>query len=315
MLTLEQLRVEASDGSIDTVVLAFTDMQGRLQGKRLSTEFFLDEVAEHFSEGCNYLLAVDVEMNTVGGYAMSSWETGYGDFVLRPDLSTLRQMPWHPATALVIADLTWLDGAPVTASPRQILQRQVDRLAERGWAALAGTELEFVVYADTFEAAAAKNYRGLVPANQYNVDYSILGTSRVEPLLRRIRNGMAGAGMYVESAKGECNLGQHEIAFRYAPVVQTCDNHSIYKTGAKEIAAQDGMSLTFMAKPNDREGNSCHIHLSLRDDDGNPVLAGDRDHGLSRTGEHFLAGQLAALRELTLCYAPNVNSYKRYVPG
>ena len=315
MLTLEQLRVEVGDGSIDTVVLAFTDMQGRLQGKRLAAEFFLDEVAENFSEGCNYLLAVDVDMNTVDGYAMSSWETGYGDFVLRPDLSSLRQMPWHPATALVIADLTWLDGAPVTASPRQILQRQVDRLAERGWAALAGTELEFVVYADTFEAAAAKNYRGLVPANQYNVDYSILGTSRVEPLLRRIRNGMAGAGMYVESAKGECNLGQHEIAFRYAPVVETCDNHSIYKTGAKEIAAQDGMSLTFMAKPNAREGNSCHIHLSLRDDDGNPVLAGDRPHGLSKTGEHFLAGQLAALRELTLCYAPNVNSYKRYVPG
>jgi glutamine synthetase len=315
MLTLEQLRVEVGEGTIDTVVLAFTDMQGRLQGKRLAAEFFLDEVAEHFSEGCNYLLAVDVDMNTVGGYAMSSWETGYGDFVLRPDLSSLRQMPWHPATALVIADLTWLDGSPVAASPRQILQRQVDRLAERGWEALAGTELEFVVYTDTFEDAAAKGYRDLVPANQYNVDYSILGTSRVEPLLRRIRNGMAGAGMYVESAKGECNLGQHEIAFRYAPVVGTCDNHSIYKTGAKEIAAQDGMSLTFMAKPNAREGNSCHIHLSVRDGDQNPVLAGDREHGLSAVGEHFLAGQLAALRELTLCYAPNINSYKRYVPG
>jgi glutamine synthetase len=315
MLTLEQLRVEVGEGTIDTVILAFTDMQGRLQGKRLAAEFFLDEVAEHFSEGCNYLLAVDVDMNTVGGYAMSSWETGYGDFVLRPDLTSLRQLPWHPATALVIADLTWLDGSPVAASPRQILQRQVDRLAERGWEALAGTELEFVVYRDTFEDAAAKGYRDLVPANQYNVDYSILGTSRVEPLLRRIRNGMAGAGMYVESAKGECNLGQHEIAFRYAPVIATCDNHSIYKTGAKEIAAQDGMSLTFMAKPNAREGNSCHIHLSVRDDNGNPVLSGDREHGLSATGEHFLAGQLAALRELTLCYAPNVNSYKRYVPG
>jgi glutamine synthetase len=315
MLTLEQLRVEVGEGTIDTVVLAFTDMQGRLQGKRLAAEFFLDEVAERFSEGCNYLLAVDVDMNTVGGYAMSSWETGYGDFVLRPDLGSLRQMPWHPATALVIADLTWLDGSPVPASPRQILQRQVDRLAERGWEAQAGTELEFVVYRDTFEDAAAKGYRDLVPANQYNVDYSILGTSRVEPLLRRIRNGMAGAGMYVESAKGECNLGQHEIAFRYAPVVATCDNHSIYKTGAKEIAAQDGMSLTFMAKPNAREGNSCHIHLSVRDDDGNPVLAGDREHGLSKAGEHFLAGQLAALRELTLCYAPNVNSYKRFAAG
>jgi glutamine synthetase len=315
MLTLEQLRVEVGEGTVDTVVLAFTDMQGRLQGKRLAAEFFLDEVAEHFSEGCNYLLAVDVDMNTVGGYAMSSWETGYGDFVLRPDLASLRQLPWHPATVLVIADLTWLDGSPVAASPRQILQRQVDRLAERGWEALAGTELEFIVYRNTFEDAAARNYRDLVPANQYNVDYSILGTSRVEPLLRRIRTGMAGAGMYVESAKGECNLGQHEIAFRYDSVTATCDNHSIYKTGAKEIAAQDGMSLTFMAKPNAREGNSCHIHLSVRDGDGNPVLAGDREHGLSRIGEHFLAGQLAALRELTLCYAPNINSYKRYVPG
>jgi glutamine synthetase len=224
-------------------------------------------------------------------------------------------VPWHPATALVIADLQWLDGTPVVASPRQILQRQLARLAERGLVALAGTELEFIVYADSYEQAAEKNYSGLVPANGYNVDYSILGTSRIEPLLRRLRNGMSGAGMYVESAKGECNLGQHEIAFRYADALTTCDNHSIYKTGAKEIAAQDGMSITFMAKPNEREGNSCHIHLSLRGTDGTPVLAGDGPHGLSRLGEQFLAGQLAALRELTLCYAPNINSYKRYVPG
>jgi glutamine synthetase len=264
MLTLEQLRVEIGEGAIDTVVLAFTDMQGRLQGKRLSAEFFLDEVAEHYSEGCNYLLAVDVEMNTVDGYAMSSWDRGYGDFVLVPDMATLRRLPWQPGSALVIADLTWLDGAPVVASPRQILAAQTARLAERGLVALAGTELEFVVYQDSYEQAAAKDYRDLIPANQYNVDYSILGTARIEPLLRRIRNEMAGAGLYVESAKGECNLGQHEIAFRYAEAVTTCDNHSIYKTGAKEIAAQEGMSLTFMAKPNTREGNSCHIHLSVR---------------------------------------------------
>jgi glutamine synthetase len=315
MLTLERLRVEVGERVIDTVVLAFTDMQGRLQGKRLAAEFFLDEVAENFSEGCNYLLAVDVDMNTVDGYAMSSWATGYGDFVLRPDMSTLRHLPWQPGTVLVLADLTWLDGAPVVASPRQILQQQVARLAERGWLALAGTELEFVVYADTYEEAAARGYRDLTPANQYNVDYSILGTSRVEPLLRRIRLGMANAGMYVESAKGECNLGQHEIAFRYAEAVTTCDNHAIYKTGSKEIAAQDGMSITFMAKPNEREGNSCHIHLSLRDEEGVPILAGDRPHGLSQLGEHFLAGQLAALRELTLWYAPNINSYKRYAAG
>jgi glutamine synthetase len=315
LLTLERLRVEASDGTIDTVVLAFTDMQGRLQGKRLSAEFFLDEVAEHYSEGCNYLLAVDVEMNTVDGYAMSSWERGYGDFVLVPDMATLRRVPWNEGTAMVTADLTWLDGTPVVASPRQILKAQTGRLAERGWAAMVGTELEFIVYADTYEQAAAKDYRNLVPANLYNVDYSILGTSRIEPLLRRIRNQMAGAGLYVESAKGECNLGQHEIAFRYAEAVATCDNHSIYKTGAKEIAAQDSSSITFMAKPNAREGNSCHIHLSVRGEDGTSVMAGDGPYGLSKLGEHFLAGQLAAMREFTLCYAPNINSYKRYVPG
>ena len=315
MLSLDELRQLTAAGKIDTVILALTDMQGRLQGKRLSAEFFLAEVAHEFSEGCNYLLAVDVDMNTVDGYEMSSWARGYGDFVMKPDLATLRWVPWHPATAMLLADLQWLDGTPVVASPRQILQQQTNRLAERGLVALAGTELEFVVYADSYEQAAAKNYSDLVPANGYNVDYSILGTSRIEPLLRRLRNGMSGAGMYVESAKGECNLGQHEIAFRYADAVTTCDNHSIYKTGAKEIAAQDGMSITFMAKPNAREGNSCHIHLSLRGSDGTPVLAGDGPHGLSKMGQHFLAGQLAALRELTLCYAPNINSYKRYVPG
>jgi glutamine synthetase len=315
MLSMAQLRAAAGDGEIDTVILAFTDMQGRLQGKRLSLEYFLDEVAEHYAEGCNYLLAVDIEMNTVGGYEMSSWERGYGDFVLKPDLATLRRLPWLPATALVQADLTWLDGSPVVASPRQILRAQTARLAERGWVALAGTELEFIVYRDTYEQASDKNYTGLIPANQYNVDYSILGTSRVDPLLRRICTGMTGAGLYVESAKGECNLGQHEIAFKYADAVTTCDNHSVYKNGAKEIAAQDGMALTFMAKPNQREGNSCHIHLSLRTTDGGPIMAGDGPHGLSKLGEHFVAGQLAAMRELSLAYAPNINSYKRFVPG
>jgi glutamine synthetase len=315
LLTLDELGDLAASGEIDTVVLAFTDMQGRIQGKRLSAEFFLDEVAAHGSEGCNYLLAVDVDMNTVGGYAMSSWERGYGDFLMVPDPATLRRIPWHPATALVLADLAWLDGAPVAASPRQILRGQVDRLAQRGWVALAGTELEFLIFTETYEQAAAKAWRDLTPANEYNVDYSILGTGRVEPLLRAIRTGMAGAGMYVESAKGECNLGQHEIAFRYTDALTTCDNHAIYKTGAKEIAAARGMSVTFMAKPNSREGNSCHIHLSLRARDGTPVLAGDGPHGLSPPGEHFLAGQLAAAAELTLCYAPNINSYKRYVPG
>ena len=314
MLTLEQLRSSVEDGSIDTVLVAFTDMQGRLQGKRCAAQYFLDEVAPHAAEACNYLLAVDVEMNTVGGYAMSSWERGYGDFVLVPDMSTLRLVPWHEATALVLCDVQWTDGAPVVASPRQILRAQLDRLAVHGLAADVGTELEFMLFADSFDTAWRKDYHGLEPANLYNVDYSMLGTARVEPLLRRIRNGMAGAGMVVESAKGECNLGQHEIAFRYADALTTCDNHSIYKTGAKEIADQAGMELTFMAKYDQREGNSCHIHISLRGEDG-PVSAGDGEHGFSKLFGHFVAGQQACLRELTYLFAPNINSYKRYAEG
>ena len=317
-LTVEQLRALIDDGDVDTVLIAFTDMQGRLQGKRCHAHYFLDEVLPHAAEACNYLLAVDVDMNTVAGYAMSSWDTGYGDFVMRPDVTTLRLVPWHPATALVICDLEWADGTPVVASPRQILRRQVDRLAERGLVAYAGTELEFIVFQDTYEAAWTSAYRHLTPANQYNADYSLVATARVEPLLRRIRNEMAAAGLVVESAKGECNLGQHEIAFRYDEALITADQHVIYKAGAKEIAAQDGVSLTFMAKYDEREGNSCHIHLSVRSAEGEAVMAGEgagATLGFSPLMEHWLAGQLACLEELTLLYAPNVNSYKRYVEG
>jgi glutamine synthetase len=314
MLTLDQLRTSVDDGAIDTVLVAFTDMQGRLQGKRCSARYFLDEVVPHAAEACNYLLAVDVEMNTVDGYAMSSWDRGYGDFVLVPDMNTLRRIPWHEATALVLCDVQWDDGTPVVASPRQILKGQLARLAERGLAADVGTELEFMLFADSFDTAWRKAYHDLAPANLYNVDYSMLGTARVEPLLRRIRNGMAGAGMVVESAKGECNLGQHEIAFRYADALTTCDNHSIYKTGAKEIADQACMALTFMAKYDAREGNSCHIHISLRDENG-PVSAGEGEHGFSPLFAQFVAGQQACLRELTYLFAPNINSYKRYAEG
>ncbi|WP_191248524.1 glutamine synthetase family protein [Amycolatopsis deserti] len=310
MLTLDQLRELVEEGTVDTVLVAMTDMQGRLQGKRCSAEYFLNEVVTHATEACNYLLAVDVDMNTVDGYAISSWESGYGDFVLRPDLSTLRRVPWHDGTALVLCDVERVEGGEVTASPRQVLRGQLDRLAQRNLAAYVGTELEFIVFDDTYEQAWRRGYRDLQPANQYNVDYSMLGTARLEPLLRRIRNDMAGAGMYVESAKGECNPGQHEIAFRFDEALRTCDNHSIYKTGAKEIAAQENRSLTFMAKYNEREGNSCHIHLSLRGTDGTPVFA--QDPTLMR---HFIAGQLACLRELTCFLAPNINSYKRFVPG
>ncbi|WP_306190232.1 MULTISPECIES: glutamine synthetase family protein [unclassified Streptomyces] len=314
-LAVEELHALVGCGEIDTVVLAFPDMQGRLQGKRFAARFFLDEVLHHGTEGCNYLLAVDTDMNTVDGYAMSSWDRGYGDFAMRPDLSTLRRVPWHPGTALVVADLAWNDGSPVAAAPRQILRRQLDRLAEHGLTAQVGTELEFIVFKDTYEQAWDAGYRGLTPANQYNVDYSILGTGRIEPLLRRLRNDMAGAGLTVESAKGECNPGQHEIAFRYDEALVTCDQHAIYKTGAKEIAAQEGVSITFMAKYNEREGNSCHIHLSLADADGTNAMAARGGDGMSDLMRHFLAGQLAALREFSLLYAPNINSYKRFQPG
>nr|WP_202454804.1 glutamine synthetase family protein [Streptomyces sp. SID8367] len=307
------MRALVASGEIDTVVLAFPDMQGRLQGKRFAARFFLDEVLEHGTEGCNYLLAVDAEMNTVDGYAMSSWERGYGDFAMHPDLGTLRRVPWNEGTAMLVADLAWDDGAPVVAAPRQILRRQLDRLAALGLTAQVGTELEFIVFKDTYEQAWDADYRGLTPANQYNIDYSVLGTGRVEPLLRRIRNEMAGAGLTVESAKGECNPGQHEIVFRYDEALVTCDQHAIYKTGAKEIAAQEGVSLTFMAKYNEREGNSCHIHLSLADADGANAMADGRE--MSPLMRHFLAGQLAALRDFSLLYAPHINSYKRFQPG
>ena len=209
-----------------------------------------------------------------------------------------------------MADLEWEDGSDVVASPRQILRRQLARLAERGWTAAAGTELEFILFNDTYEEAWRKGYRDLEPANLYNVDYSMLGTARVEPLIRRIRNSMQGAGMRVENSKGECNFGQHEINFRYGHALATADDHALYKTGAKEIAAQEGYAITFIAKLDEREGNSCHIHLSLQNEDGGSVFADDE-----QVFHRFLAGQLACLRELTLFFAPQVNSYKRFVEG
>jgi glutamine synthetase len=306
-MTLDELKADAAAGGIDTVLLALTDMQGRLQGKRLTAPWFLDSVVGHGAEACNYLLAVDVDMNTVGGYEMSSWDRGYGDFELKPDLDTLCRTTWLDGTALCLADIQWEDGTPVAASPRQILRGQLARLAERGWEAHAGTELEFIVFDDSYEQAWDGAYRNLTPSNRYNVDYSMLGTARVEPLLRRIRNAMMDAGMVVEDSKGECNFGQHEINFHFANALRAADEHVIYKNAAKEIAAQEGKAITFMAKYDEREGNSCHIHLSLRGTDNAIVF--DEEEGLF---DNFVAGILAALREVTLFLAPNVNSYKRY---
>jgi glutamine synthetase len=316
MLSLAALDQLVGIGEVDTVIVAFTDMQGRLAGKRVSARLFVDEVAAHGAECCGYLLAVDVEMNTVSGYAMSSWDTGYGDMVMMPDVTTLRLVPWLPNTALVIADLGWADGSAVAASPRAILRRQLDRLGERGLAADVATELEFIVFDQSYRQAWAGGYRGLTPASDYNIDYAILASSRMEPLLRDIRLGMQGAGLRFEAVKGECNKGQQEIGFRYDEALVTCDNHAIYKNGAKEIADQHGKSLTFMAKYDEREGNSCHIHLSLRGEDGSAAFADDsHPNGMSSTFRSFVAGQLATLRELTLFFAPNINSYKRFADG
>jgi glutamine synthetase len=308
---LDELKDAVARGTVDTVLLAIADMEGRLQGKRLTAQYFLDETLKHGAEGCNYLLAVDVDMDTVPGYEMASWEHGYGDFVMKPDLDTLRPIPWHEGTVLLLADLEWEDGSDVVASPRQILRKQLARLADRGFTAFAGTELEFIIFQDTYEDAWRKGYRDLEPANLYNIDYSLLGSARVEPLIRRIRNEMGAAEMTVENSKGECNLGQHEVNFHYGDALSAADDHAVYKTGTKEIASQEEMAITFMAKWDEAEGNSCHIHFSLgKDGDGGNAFADD-----DKLFDSFLAGQLDCLREMSLFYAPNVNSYKRFAKG
>jgi glutamine synthetase len=313
LLSLAHLKDLIGNNEVDTVVIAFTDMQGRLQGKRLHAAYFVDVVLEQGAEGCNYLLGVDVDMNTVDGYAMTSWEKGYGDMEFVLDHDTIRLLPHLPATAMIQCDLVLADHAAVEPSPRTILKHQLQRAADAGYVALAGTELEFILFDDTYESAWSGGYRDLTPSNQYNVDYSIVGTTRVEPVLRDIRNSMHAAGMNVEGAKGECNFGQHEIGFLYDEALVTADNHSVYKTAAKEIAAAHGKSLTFMAKFNEREGNSCHIHLSLRGSDDATVFWGDG--GRTPLYDHFVAGVLATMRDFTLLYAPNVNSYKRFADG
>jgi len=311
MLTLSELEKAVGDGSIDTVVVAFTDMQGRLMGKRLHGEFFLDgQIPEHGAEGCNYLLALDMEMDPVPGYQIASWERGYGDFSLMPDMATLRRIPWLEATALVLCDVGWHDGTPVNPSPRQVLKRQVERSAELGYEPMFGSELEFYLLKESFEEAHAKHYRDLTPSVPYILDYHILATTYDEPLIRQIRNGMQGAGIPVETSKGEAWPGQQEINFRFAEAVTMADNHTIYKNGAKEIAHLNGCSITFMAKPDHTWiGNSCHIHSSLWRD-GDNAFAGESD-----IFKQYLAGQIACFRELAVFLAPTINSYKRFAAG
>ena len=311
MLTLEELREDVAAGTVDTVIACFTDMQGRLMGKRLDAEFFLAEnEAGHPGEGCNYLLALEMEMDPVPGYAIASWERGYGDFGLRADLATLRRIPWHEATVMVQCDVEWHDGTPVAPSPRQVLRAQIGKAEGLGFVPMFGSELEFFLFRETYLEAHAKHYHDLTPSVPYILDYHILAASFDEPFLREIRTSMKAAGMIVESSKGEAWAGQHEINFKFQDALRAADDHVVYKTGIKEIAHQRGCSVTFMAKPHhDWVGSSCHIHSSLWRD-GENAFAGETE--LFR---HYLAGQIACLGDLAIFVAPVVNSYKRFAAG
>jgi glutamine synthetase len=312
MLSVDDLRKETEAGAIDTVVAAFTDMQGRLFGKRIQVEYFLDDVVEHGVEGCNYLLALDMEMDPVPGYEMANWEKGYGDFGIAPDLATLRRVPWLDRTALVLCDVVEHDGSPVVASPRQVLIAQFERAAAMGYTPMMASELEFYLYKESYAEAHEKDYRDLTPTIPYILDYHVLATTMDEQYLGAIRRGMHGAGIPVEFSKGEAWYGQHEVNTRYADAVTSADRHTIYKNGVKEIAFLNGISATFMAKPSEKDiGSSCHIHSSLVD-------AGGGGSAFVEDGEetdvfrHYLGGQRARIRDLALFVAPAINSYKRY---
>lgn len=312
------LRQLIAEGSVDTVVLAFPDLQGRPVGKRVTSAFYLEHVADHGVEVCDYLLAVDVDLTPLPGYAFSSWDRGYGDLTLVPDHGTVRLLPWLDGTAMVLGDLFDPAGAPVEVSPRRMLQRQVERAAERGLRIRCATELEFYLFRDSYEEAADRRWHGVTPHSSTIEDYQLLQTSREEYIIRRVRNEMRAAGIPVEFSKGEAGRGQHEINVTYAEPVETADRHLVFKNGVKEIAAQEGRAATFMAKWSmDEVGSSCHLHTSIWDLGTDEALMADPDHrsGLSTTGRRFLAGQLAAARELSWCFAPYVNSYRRYVPG
>ena len=313
MLSLDELRSDAESGAVDTVIACFTDMQGRLMGKRLDAEFFLAEnEAGHPGEGCNYLLELEMEMDPVPGYAIASWERGYGDFGLRPDLDTLRRIPWHEATVMVQCDVEWHDGTPVGPSPRQVLKAQVEKALALGYEPMFGSELEFFLFRESYEEAHAKHYHDLTPSVPYILDYHILATTMDENVLGPIRRGMQGAGIPVEFSKGEAWYGQHEVNTRYADAVTSADRHTIYKNGVKEISFLHGVSATFMAKPSEKDiGSSCHIHSSLVGVESGESAFVD-GHDETDVFRHYLGGMRAHIRELALLVAPSVNSYKRY---
>ena len=316
-MTLDALKDAVARGEIDTVLVAGIDMQGRLMGKRFHAQFFVDGGYEE-THCCNYLLTVDMEMTTVQGYKSSSWETGYGDYVLRPDLSTLRPLPWLPGTALVLGDL--LDHhthEEVALSPRAILKRQVARARAMGFEPMMATELEFYLFENSYESFRDKGFGGLRPISAYNEDYHIFQTTKEEDVMRAVRNGLYGAGIPVENSKGEAEAGQEEINYRYSDALNTADNHVIVKNAVKEIAWSKGRSVTFMAKYDHRRaGSSSHVHQSLWTLDGKPAFFDHHgEHGMSEVMRHFLAGQLAHAQEITAFLAPYPNSYKRFCVG
>jgi glutamine synthetase len=315
--TLEEL-VDA--GEIDTVLCMFTDLQGRFMGKRILPQFFLEEVlGDEGLHACLYLLAIDMEMEPLPGYRYASWETGYGDFRMVPDLSTLRIVPWIDKTAMVICDVHDEEtNEPVEVSPRQILKRQVERAAAEGYAIKTGSELEFYLFKDSYEEAAQRRYQDLRTSSTYIMDYHMLQTTKDEWLIRQIRNDMAGAGIPIEFSKGEFGKGQHEINFTYRDVLETADNHAVFKHGVKEMAALNGAAITFMAKWTMAEaGSSCHMHSSVWNAEGTESLMweeNDPNH-MSDTFRRYLGGLMSTAREMSWMYAPFVNSYKRYQLG
>jgi glutamine synthetase len=321
MLTVESLRQQIASGAIDTVVVAFPDLQGRPVGKRVTGPFFLEHVLEHGIEVCDYLLAVDVDMDPLPGYRFANWDSGYGDMKAVIDADTIRPLPWLEGSALVLCDLLTMEGEPVEVSPRQILRRQLERAAGRGLVVKCATELEFYLFRESFEEAAAKGWQDLSPHADTIEDYQLLQTSRDEYIIGRIRNEMLQAGIPIEFSKGEAGRGQHEINVTYGDGLEVADRHVVFKNGVKEIAAQHGRAATFMAKWSmDSVGSSCHLHTSLWDAASGAALmagdAGDDDPSdLTVVGRQFLAGQLHAGRQLAWCFAPYVNSYRRYVPG
>lgn len=314
-VTISELPALVEDGEVSTVELVMADMQGRLQGKRVTARHFLDVIVRSGCEAQSYVLATDVEMNAVEGYSIASWSTGYGNMVMQPDFDTMRRLPWHPGSVLVFCDLFDQRGAAVTVSPRQMLQAQLDAVTARGWHALAGTELEFQLFATTYEEAWRTGYRTLQPVSDYSADYSMLDTRGSGALLADLNRDLGAAAIDIETIVSEAGLGQHEIVLACREAMITADNHALAKFSTKHVAAAAGQSATFMAKLDRHVGNACHIHFSLRDDSGSPVFAGDDQYGFSSTMRSFLAGQLAFLPELTLLFAPNINSYKRFVEG